>query len=461
MAAPRAALAWGSRLATAGFALLLVSLTACISLDPSESTESAERPNVVVVVTDDQRAYGTLDVMPATRRLFLDGGTHFPNAFATTPYCCPSRATIFTGRYTHNHGVLVNVEENPVLDQRTTVQWRLKRTGYRTAMFGKYLNGWDLGDDPPAFDTWAIFGKTNEAGYYGGEWNIDGTRMRVEDYSTSYIAERAVDFIHDGASAEQPWLMFLSTAAPHPPFTPEPRFEGAPLPPRDWGSLKADAATKPDFVRDRRSSLREARRERRGQLETLMSVDELVADVARALANTGQEQDTLFVFLSDNGYMWGEHGLIRKMLPYDPSVRVPLMLRLPERDTEGREDTRLAATIDVAPTIYDATGVSPPEEVELDGRSLLRPWARDRLLIEFWRAHGRPTWASLRTPEMMYVEYYTRDDRLKARELYDLKVDPGEEINLLADEATRGRVPLNRLARQLARDRVCAGRACP
>jgi arylsulfatase A-like enzyme len=447
---------------TVALAVVLVSASCDGSSPPSERPQQPTRPNILVVMTDDQRADGTMGVMPATRALMARGGTVFTDAFATTPFCCPSRASVFTGRYAHNHRVLVNVEGRPdLLDQRTTVQYYLHAAGYRTGIFGKYLNGWDLERDPPYFDEWAIF-DASETGYSGGLWNTAGSTRRVRAYSTTFIQKRAVDFIRSGDDS-RPWLLFVTTAAPHEPHIPARRYEDANVP--SWAINPAieedDRSDKPPFLRARTLRLDVSRRAHDQQLRTLMSVDDLVERIGDVLTATDQDDDTLVFFMSDNGYLWGEHGVGKKMLPYTPSISIPLMMRWPGRVDAGVDDDRLAATIDVAPTILDATGVEPSPDVLVDGRSLLEPWDRDRLLIEFWAAFRRPTWAGIRTRSSLFVEYYKRDgETVTFQEYYDLEDDPWELDNLLV-----GRVPkevdINALPAQLERDRSCVGEICP
>jgi arylsulfatase A-like enzyme len=183
--------------------------------------------------------------------------------------------------------------------------------------------------------------------------------------------------------------------------------------------------------------------------------------VGGVLAATDQDADTLVFFLSDNGYLWGEHGVGKKMLPYTPSITIPLMVRWPGRVDAGARDDRLAATIDVAPTILDAAGIEPNPEVAIDGRSLLDEWDRERLLIEFWAAYGRPTWAGLRSRSFLFAEYYKRDDEtVTFQEYYDLANDPWELDNLLVDPVPK-EVAVDVLHDQLAKARTCAGETCP
>lgn len=222
------------------------------------------------------------------------------------------------------------------------------------------------------------------------------------------------------------------------------------------------ARTKPGFIKDRRSSARTAAQRRAGQLRTLMSVDDLVGEIDRTLRETRQTRETLVIFLSDNGFIWGEHGLSRKMLPYDGSVRIPLLIRWPGQVEEGERDDRLAANIDVAPTIYEATGVAPPRHSKLDGRSLLAKWNRERLLLEYWRAQGIPSWSALRSRKTLYIEYYKRNGiEIRDRELYDRGNDLFESNNLLNDPENVAAKRVQRLTRLLLNAQRCVGASCP
>src|SRR5918997_6132814 len=169
---------------------VIAAATVTFALTLENSTASAQarvqsRPNILIIITDDQRR-STIRHMPKTRRWFARGGRHFLRAYATTPLCCPSRASIFTGRYAHNHGVENNALAQ-TLDQRTTIQRYLQRAGYHTALIGRYLNRWPLEEDPPYFDEWAYF-SSSLGHYYGGRWNVNGRVGTVPGYSTDYIA---------------------------------------------------------------------------------------------------------------------------------------------------------------------------------------------------------------------------------------------------------------------------------
>jgi arylsulfatase A-like enzyme len=431
----------------------LVALAACAFLAPAAAADAP--PNVLVVMTDDQRADGTMEVMPKTRQWFEDGGTRFTRFFATTPLCCPSRASVFSGRYTHNHGVLTN-DLATVLDQRFTIQAYLKAAGYRTGIFGKYFNAWNLLQPPPWFDDFAI----TSAGYSPIRVNENGTVKSVTEYATSYIRDNAVRFLQEAESQDAtPWFLNLWTTAPHAPFTPDAAYANAPVSPfsPSPAASETDKRDKPPRVQSESVDLATVEEERAQQLRTLMSVDDMVDTVFQALEATGETSNTLAIFLSDNGFMWGEHGLRAKGDPYDPAVRVPMYMRWPGHFLPGVVDGRMVANIDIAPTIADAVGgIASP--VPMDGRSLLDPLqSRTRLLTE----HG--AWAALRTPTSHYVEYYSPLERTRIvhREYYDLVADPFELDNLLGDGSAANDPPTAALSEQLAADRDCTGPSCP
>jgi arylsulfatase A-like enzyme len=438
------------------------------SLGSPAQAEEPTRPNVLVIVTDDQRGPGTMGVMRKTRAWMERGGVRFTNAFVTTPFCCPSRATIFTGQVVHNHGVFHDMErEGESFDHRFTMQAYLRQAGYRTGIFGKYLNGWDLSEDPPYFDRWAVVSRPRTEGYSGAPWNVNGTTRTIDMYSTTYISQWASRFLRSSERADdRPWFLYLGTYAPHYPFEPEPKYADARVP--GWhpnpAVLEEDRSDKPPYVRKRHTSLEDARRIRRQQLRTLMSVDDMVERAMRLLGRLHERRDTLVIFVSDNGYLWGEHGLRAKLVPYFPSINIPLLIRWPGRVPDGVRDGRAGTNADLLPTILDATMIEPDPGHQLDGTSLLDTWTRERLLTEFWSEAGIPSWASIRTSEYQYVEYYDGEE-VTFREYYDLAADPWQLVNLLADGDPSNNPDVGSLSTRLALDRSCSGTegpaACP
>jgi arylsulfatase A-like enzyme len=429
-----------------------------LKLAPDES-----RPNVLLIVTDDQRVVGTLDVMPKTRSWFEQGGTRFSNAFATTPLCCPGRASLFSGRYAHNHGVRTNGGFPVVqqLDQRSTLQRYLQEAGYRTALIGKFFYSWNLSVPPPFVDDWALF----RGGYNNAFFNVNGTGHRPP-YSTDFIAERAVHFLGEREGKDQqPWFLYIGTQAPHLMPQPEPDYAQAPVPPWEGNPsvFEFDRTDKPPWVRAYNppygDTFNEVLALRQQQLRTLMSVDDLVGTVFEKLVSLEEDRDTLAIFISDNGFIWGEHALgAEKRFPYTPSVQIPFFIRWPGQMPAGATDPRLAANVDVLPTVLQATGLSPDPDFPIDGRSLLAPSARDRLLLEYWRSPdgGPPGWASIRTPSYQYIEWYADDGvTLTSQEYYDLLSDPWQWQNLLADGDPANDPNVAALSAQLAVDRGC------
>jgi arylsulfatase A-like enzyme len=418
-------------------------------------------PNVLMIVTDDARAE-TLEAMPKTRRWLADGGVTFTQGFATTPSCCPSRASIMSGRYVHNHGVLQQ-RLGDRLDQRTTLQRYLKDAGYHTAMAGKLLNRWSLQRPPPSFERWALA----NGGYYDQLWQVDGTVRRVPTYSTTFIGDQALAYLAEFERDDaRPWFVYLAPFAPHDPRVPEPRYATATFPELDRVGAGADAvAGKPSYLRDRApAAARTVAAVRIGQLRTMLSVDDLVDRVLRRLQETGELDDTLVLYLSDNGYAWGEQRHVGKFVPYTPSIRVPFLARWTARLPAGAVDDRLVATIDLKPTVLAAAGIAADPGDAVDGRSLLGGERRERLLAEYWRdqanAPGIRDWAALRGPGWQYIENYDQPGGATFREYYDLRRDPGMEHNLLADDDPANDPPAT-LAGDLAAARACKGAGCP
>jgi arylsulfatase A-like enzyme len=430
---------------------------------PTAGPAAGKPPNVLIIVTDDQRV-GMLGVMPHTVRFFQNGGKTFTQGFVTTPLCCPSRSSIFTGLYAHNHGVVSN-HGGHALPHDLTLQRYLHAAGYRTGIVGKFLNGWRMGRNPPYFDRWVVKGAGS--GYRNPEFNVNGTVKTIRGYSTDIVSSQAVKILRGFETRDsRPWFLYVAPKAPHLPSLPEAAYARAPVP--DWvknpAVLEADKEDKPPWVQRRAVSGQWMATKRIAQFRTLMSVDDLVARVSRSLKSLGEGRRTMAFFLSDNGFMWGEHGLTRKGHPYSHSIRVPLLFRWPGHATRGSRDGRFAANIDLAPTILDAAGISPG--VAMDGKSLLRVWDRKRLFTEMpARTHGGafPSWASIRTKRKQYVEYYDDYERTHVvfREYYRLGPDPWQLTNLLRDGNPKNNPDTSRLHRLLRFYRECSGAACP
>jgi arylsulfatase A-like enzyme len=444
-------------------------LAAVVALLPFGAPADPDpRWNVVVVVTDDQSTASLPHdppVMPFLQGASSDPSDHwvvFSNAFANTPLCCPSRATLLTGRYAHEHGVLRN-EDGPALDEGTTIAAWLDAAGYHTGMVGKYLNQYPFGRAPfvpRGWDRW--WGKAQgdaRSVYYDYTLIQNGVATPFgsapTDYLTDVLADRAVEFLA-GAPEDEPFLLWFAPTAPHPPWTPAPRHEGAfsDLPvvePPSVGEL--DVGDKPAWIRASRrlgpaarAGLVEARRR---SFETLLAVDEAIETIVRTLRSRGLLDRTVIVVVSDNGFSFGEHRWVKKSCPYEACTRVPLLIRFPP--AAHAVEPLLTSTIDLAPTIAELAAVDVPATV--DGSSLLPVLTggddpdRPRVVFLEWAGDREvPGWWQVRTADFAYTELVTGE-----RELYDLVRDP-DELRNVVDRPAYARA-VERLAAALGRFR--------
>jgi N-acetylglucosamine-6-sulfatase len=463
------------------------------------------RPNVVVIMTDDQTV-ADLRSMGSTRRLLANEGVSFRRSFVSYPLCCPSRATFLSGQYAHNHRVLGLYPPTGGyrrFDKRESLPVWLQRAGYRTAHVGKYLNGYGTAVPatvPPGWTEW--YGAVDPSAYrmWGYSLNENGLLRTYGHalfdeeaalYQTDLLRDRAVDVIGRGRREGRPFFLSVAFLAPHHETSgvrdvaevavrAAPRHRGlaagARLPrPRSFD--ERDVSDKPGYIRRRYrlDSFEEAEivaryRQRR---ESLYAVDEAVEAIVDQLARSGELDRTYLLFTSDNGFMQGEHRVPSgKMLPYEPSTRVPLLLRGPGLP-RGRGSSELVGNVDLAPTILQLARA--PAGKPVDGRSLLRfarhPGRRSRRAL-LHETGGRrfvsggeldagalPTvrrvfsWRAVRTRRWLWVEY-----RGGARELYDLLRDPQQLRSRHADPRYHGtRKALRRELRRLVR---CRGSRC-
>ncbi|WP_406442379.1 sulfatase [Streptomyces sp. NBC_01613] len=438
---------------------------------PSRRPRSDHRPNILLVLTDDQPKE-TDWALPRTLDWLGGNGVTFGRAHANTPLCAPSRASIMSGRYAHNHGVL-DTQHPYHLDQRTTVQRQLHEAGYRTGLFGKYLNFWHAGDNPPHFDEWLL---QEPVAYYNGHYNDNGTVRNLPGYNTTVIKDRALAFIEASRVDERPWFAYVATRSAHELNIPERRYAHARVP--DWEGrpsvFERDKADKPPFLRRAHHSFAQGKALRERQLRTLLSVDDAMRDFRAKLRSLGQLENTLVLFTSDHGLCWGDHGWLRKSVPYRPSLEVPFQLSWPAGGFgSGSGDDRLTGHVDIAPTFLDAAGITP--DTPHDGHSLLdRRNDRTHLLAEWWwnQQDKQPihTWASYIGKAEQYTEYYrTRLDKrgrpqgsgeVLFREYYDLAKDPCQLANRLhraSEEQERG-LGVPGLARGLAAARTAGSK---
>jgi len=403
------------------------------------------RPNIVLILTDDQR-WDSLGVMPEVRKLLGGHGVTFANSFVTTSLCCPSRATILTGQYSRHTGVYQNTTPHggatSFRDRSTVATW-LHGAGYETALVGKYLNEYNrlpAGYVPPGWDEWDAIAQRREVQYYNYDLNENGRIVhygaKPADYSTDVLAAKAAQF---ALRAPRPFFLYFAPVAPHEAAVPAPRDAKAysnlaPLRPPSYD--EPDARDKPwaaEFPQLSSAARAEIDLTRTHMLESLRAVDRAVAGLVQALQTRGALDDTVILFASDNGFMWGEHRLRGKIWPYEESIRVPLVVRVPWLD-RGRVDRHLVTNADYASTFADLAGTKPG--LPQDGRSLVPllrgrdpPWPAS-ILVEYLGATGAdrfgpPPFEAIRTERYLYVEY-----AFGWRELYDLKKDPYELDNL-------------------------------
>jgi arylsulfatase A-like enzyme len=443
---------------------------------------------VVVLMTDDQTA-DSLRYMPNVKRLLTDEGTLFEQSVASFPLCCPSRSTHLTGQYSHNHQVLHNTGPfggYSALDHANTLPVWLQAAGYRTMHVGRYLNGYEYSDGvPPGWSDWYAAPHSHAFNYTRWQVNENGSLVSYPDaahpgeYQTDFFGRRAGELIEQAAPGDRPFYLQLWFVAPHrggPRDADDPTALGTPSPaprhrdlfantpfPRKPSFDEAQIADKPQVVADRprldADAVAGIEENWRQELESLQAVDEAVAGVVDALARTGELANTLIVFTSDNGFMHGEHrAKAEKVLLYEESVRVPLVMRGPGVP-RGWRDPRPVANIDVAPTIVDAAGATARRVP--DGRSLLPLladrtawWGRDILLENGNGANNVPPYRAIRTNRFLWAEHLTTGEY----ELYDLERDPYELRNLDDDPAYDA--VQRDLSARLRLLRRCAGRGC-
>lgn len=392
-----------------------------------------QKPNVLLIITDDQRLDGSAAVMPNTWREFGQFGTEYTNAFVTTPLCCPSRASIYSGKYPHNHGV----RRNGGLEFDPAESWQryLHDAGYFMGLFGKYFFSITPRGAP----------YFNRAADISGEDPQDGPK--IDEDATSFLREAE-------ARDRQPWALVVATNQPHYPWNGRPSVAQGLPPYSPFPSFgEQDLSDKHPAVADEAARF-DARgpswppEVRNGQRWELQQVDEMVGDVMSQLDRLDERQRTLAIFTSDNGYMWGEHGVYHKLWPYLESVRVPLFASWPGHVAEGALDDRLVANIDIAPTIMEAAGVTPRYPV--DGRSLFDGYDRPWLLLEsaIKQDVRVPDWTGMVSDSREYIQWengFVED--------YDLAADPYElDASNVSDPAVQA---------MLAQAGTCAGSDCP
>jgi N-acetylglucosamine-6-sulfatase len=415
------------------------------------TAQVATPPNIVLILTDDQR-WDTLWAMPNVQSLLVDEGASFSNSFVVNPLCCPSRASILTGKYSRHNGVYGNPGQGPfggfaAFTDTSTIATSLDAAGYRTGIVGKYLNGYDAttGYVAPGWDRWVV---GDSQFYYDYQLSVDGVLethgSTPADYSTTVETAYAEDFIRTTDPAD-PLFLYFAPKAPHSPYDPAPGDENTfddllPWRPPSWN--EADVSDKPAYIQARPSfgvdRTAKVDKQRHDQYQALLGVDRAVATIVDALADTGRLSDTMIVFASDNGMLWGEHRWYDKHVPYEESIRVPMVIRYDPVTTTKRTIKKLALNIDWAPTWGDLAGVTVSGA---DGTSLMpllrkQPvtW-RNKFTVEHISSALSTTYCALRTTKFKLIEHETGE-----LELYDLVNDPYELDNLASLPAWQTKV---------------------
>ena len=434
-------------------------------LDVTPRPAPVDAPNVLVVQTDDQRT-DDMVVMPETLAWFADG-VEFPNGYVAIPSCCPSRSTLLSGRYVHNNGVVT--QKGPAADESLLLQHYLREAGWLTGHVGKYLHYYGTADIPADWDRWARF----DGGYTDVYWNLDGSLRQITGHSTDLTFDLAAAWAREWAQTapDRPWFLHVNPYAPHQtqdgPPEPAPRHADVVVPDRviDDAILEADTSDKPDFLDGYyNGTAAELDALHTARLRSLVTVDDGIDRLLTELDAAGELDDTILVFASDNGYFLGEHGWSSKFRPHEESIRVPFLLRWPDGGVgnDGHVRTDHAATVDIAPTVLAALGITP--DVPMDGIDLLGPDRRTQRFAEYFQDPRNidtiPDWSSLADETFMYAEYRGDDGALLAREYYDLVADPHQLTNLFGDGDPGNDPDVTELAARLAALRTCAGADC-
>jgi N-acetylglucosamine-6-sulfatase len=425
--------------------------------------------NVVFILSDDHR-YDVMSFLghPWVETPAMDAmareGVYFQNAMVTTSLCSPSRASILTGQYMHNHGVI----DNNVATKQGTVFFPqyLQAAGYQTGFFGKWHMGGHSDAPRPGFDKWVSF--RGQGHYYPPKhrrnWslNVDGKSVPQKGYITDELTDYAVEWLNDSVKESgKPFFMYLSHKGVHGMFYPAKRHAGRykdkPLPvPVTMADTPDNYRGKPMWLKNQRNSWHgvdfayhqdtDVAEHYRLYCEALLSVDDSIARVRRWLADNDLAENTLVMYMGDNGFQWGEHGLIDKRTAYEASVRVPLVGVCPKLWKPGTKLEQVVANIDVGPTILEAAALTSPPN--MDGRSFLQLAAgrvqpsewRQNLLYEYYWEYNfphTPTTFALRSQRYKFIQYHGIWD---IDELYDLKNDPNEQHNLIFSEPHQQRI---------------------
>jgi N-acetylglucosamine-6-sulfatase len=417
------------------------------------TSNAGKKPgNVIFILSDDHR-YDFMGFLgkpkfletPNMDRLAREGA-YIKYATVTTSLCSPSRASILTGQYAHRHGVVDNNTRVPP-GTRFFPQ-DLQKAGWQTAFMGKWHMGHASDEPRPGFDRWISF--RGQGVYYNPTFNIDGEQVKREGYVSDLLTDYALNWLENGRDRNKPFMLYLSHKAVHAMFEPAKRhlgkYQNAEIEyPENMADTEENYKGKPRWVGEQRNSWHGVDYMYHGQMdfdtfyrrycETLLSVDDSIGRVIKYLEDKHLAEDTLVMYMGDNGFVLGEHGLIDKRHMYEESMRVPFLAWCPGMIKPGTVVEELIQNIDIGPTILDVAGLEKP--ARMDGKSFLPilrgkkiPW-RDAAFYEYYWERNfpqTPTTHGVRTNRYKYIHYHGIWD---IDELYDLKEDPTEMNNLI------------------------------
>lgn len=435
-------------------------------------TASGGKPvNIIFVLVDDLRYDSMGFLNPGLKTPNIDflakNGVYFPNAVVTSSLCSPSRATILTGMTARNHGVIDN--NNSSEEGLTFFPTYLQKQGYQTGFFGK----WHMGDDTdaprPGFDRWVSF--KGQGTYFptdllspqqlaSGErqtLNVDGQVIKRSGYITDELTDYAMDWLEKGRDPTKPFFLYLSHKAVHSDAVPPERYKDqyADLDiklPDSMANTPENNRGKPMWVRNQRNSWhgadfpyhtdRKLQEQVRDIYRSLSPVDDSLGRILAYLRKKGLDQNTMIVFYSDNGFLFGDHGLIDKRNAYEPSVRVPMVAYAPGLLPQGVTNPAVVRNLDLAPTFLDVAHIAKPPQMEgvswlslAEGKVKPEDWKPGDFVYEYyweWSFPQTPTTFAIERDRLKYIQYHGVWD---TEELYDLNKDPDEMVNLINDPA--------------------------
>lgn len=422
---------------------------------------SSKKPrNIILILSDDHR----FDFMgfhpdapefletPNLDRMAAEGA-HMANAFVSTSLCSPSRASVLTGQYMHHHKVVDN--QRPVPEGTRFFPEYLQEAGYKTAFVGKWHMGHENDEPRKGFDHWVSF--VGQGVYTDPELNINGEREQFNGYITDILADQALSWLYR-QDRDEPFFLYLSFKSVHYPFQPAPRnlgrYEDEPIDyPTTFGNTERNYEFQSNWMRERRYGIHGIDHMETGHFdhdpvpsfeglyrrycETVFGLDENIGRVVDYLDMAGLSENTIVLYMGDNGFELGEHGFYDKRDAFEESIRVPMVAYAPGMIQPDTTVEQMVQNIDIAPTLLNVAGIKPPQEPAMDGQSFLPllegkevPW-RDEILYEYhweWNFPAVPTTLAIRDGRYKYIYYHGIWDK---NGFYDLKTDPHENVNLI------------------------------